>query len=102
LNAAVQRGGFIFPHLPFRDSFEERRSSESGAGVIPNISYIRIYEQESKRTRARNNRNGGKDRTPGTRRHKPEDVREFVTLCVTCLSFALASRQTQEILRQAK
>jgi hypothetical protein len=84
----MQRGDFIFPHLLFRDSFEERRISESRAGVIPNISYIRIYEQESNRTRAWNNRNTGKERTPGTRRHKPEDVREFVTLCVTCFSFA--------------
>jgi len=52
------------------------------AGVIPNVSYIRIYEQESNRTRARDNRKRGKEeRTPGTRRHKPEDVREFVTVC---------------------
>jgi hypothetical protein len=94
----MQRGGFIFLHLPFRDSFKERRIE---AGVIPNVSYIRIYEQESNRTRARDNRNGGRERTSGTRRHKPEDVREFVTLCVTYFSFALASRQTQEI-RQAK
>jgi hypothetical protein len=42
---------------------------------------------------------GGKETTPGARRHKPEDVREFVTLCVTCFSFDLASRQTQEILK---
>jgi hypothetical protein len=58
--------------------FEERRIE---AGVIPNISYIRIYEQESNRTRARNNTGGGKERTPGTRRHKPEDVREYDFVC---------------------
>jgi len=87
----MQRSGLIFPHLPFRDQFEGSRISESGAEVIPNISYIRIYEQESNRTRARNNGNGGKERTPGTRRHKPEDVREFVTLCVTCFSVTLVA-----------
>jgi hypothetical protein len=60
----MQRGGFIFPTLSFRDSFEGRRIK---AGVIPNISYIRIYEQESNRTRARNKRDGEKERTPGAR-----------------------------------
>ena len=73
----MQRGGFIFLHLPFRDSFEERRKE---AEVIPDISYIRIYEQESNRTRARDNRNGEKERT-GTRRHKSEDVRICDFVC---------------------
>jgi len=73
----MQRGGFIFPTLSFHDSFEGRRID---AGVIPNISYIGIYDQESNRTRARNNRNGEKERTPG-RGHKLEDEIEFVTLC---------------------
>ena len=75
----MQRSGFIFPHLPFRDIFEERRIE---AGVIPNISYIRIYEQESNRTGEQGTIETGKKKGRQVLGwHKLEDMREFVT-CV--------------------
>jgi len=72
MNAAVQ-----FPHLPFLCSFEEskRKKINESRGAIPNVSYIRIYEQESNRARARNNRKGRK-RT----RDKPAVVRKNLRL----------------------